>query len=84
MNLEQRVDFHNRLASMMEDQTLSSGQQLFLEELRSAIRDMCRCWPCATHRHVPAIYLECEFCEVCAQHAHSLDVYGSSTYSGKR
>ena len=79
MNLEQRFDFHRELADVMHSDKISNSHRKLLGELRNAIYDMCRCWPCGTHENIPAVYLGCEFCKVCSQHAHSLAVY-----AGKR
>jgi hypothetical protein len=75
MTLEQRFEFHTSLRGVMENKDLSDHDRSILSALSSAIYDMCRCWPCTTHESEPAIYLGCEFCKVCSQHAHSLDVY---------
>ena len=79
MTLDQRIDFHRALAHVSENKDLADHDRSLLRELRQAIYDMCRCWPCSTHESYPAVYLDCEFCKVCAQHAHSLYVF-----AGKR
>lgn len=79
MNLEQRYDFHKSVLDVLENHKLEEHERDILRELRRAIYDMCRCWPCTVHEAMPAVFLGCEFCRVCAEHAHSLDVY-----AGKR
>ena len=78
MTLEQRVDFHKSLDHMLKAE-LTGEQYALLGELKQAIYDMCRCWPCSLHETLPAVYLGCEFCHVCALHSHSTDVF-----AGKR
>ena len=79
MTLEQRVDFHKSLASVMRNDKLPNPDRNLLRELRQAIRDMCLCWPCSTHEAETAVYLGCEYCHVCALHSATTDVY-----AGKR
>ena len=79
MTLEQRMDFHRALAHVSENKDLADHDRSLLRELKKAIYDRCRCWPCSLHETLPAVYLECEFCHVCAQHSASTDVF-----AGKR